>query len=157
MTTENVIYTKSVNVICDTDDHYMGCNLLYQTFNRLAGTSTSVKYQRSGKVYILNESTPLSWQISSPLLERRQYFSSQTAEKVAAPVEAFLKANGLNVERGNIDLNKDWPDANTVNLYTNGSKCDPHASDLPTLVMLPATYRHVWELVRNQTDRPKFA
>lgn len=156
MSNEGKHYVKDIEIKCDSDEHHTGRNLLYFAFRENAGNSRTYKSFRGGPGIVMNETTPLYWEISSPLLYRRQFFSQKAAETIARPIVAFLEANGVTVTR---DLppayNRPWGANGLVSVFTGGANSAPEASDLPTVAMLPATFRHVWELVRYPEDRPK--
>lgn len=145
----------TVKVVCETDEHWEGCNLLYDALKR-DGRMIVTEYMRGGiPRLVLNEDTPLYWSIDAPSLHRRQFFCTESAERVARPVRAFLRANGISVtEDGPAYSNQAWAPRDLVRVFTNGSRNDPYASDLPAIAMLPEMRRKVWELVRGRMDRP---
>ena len=153
---KQIIHYTQPAVKCDSDELWEGRSLLYAALQR-DGTPRARSYSRNVVRITLNEETPLYWEIDAPALHRRQYFSREVAEKVARPVVAFLKANGVNVACENPFPVRDqpWAPGNLVRVFTDGSFCDPYASDLPTIAMLPNMRRQIWELVRYPEDKPQ--
>jgi hypothetical protein len=143
-------------VVCKSDDHWEGRNLLHTTLvNPNAGSSRSYNVAGDTLIEKRNDNTPLYYGIDAPLLHRRREFTIEAAERIARPVVAFLQANGIEVSTEKPDVSNGWKSGDLVHVFANGSYFDPHATDLPTVVMLPKMSRKVWNLVRFPDEPPR--
>ncbi len=147
---------KTVPVICESDDHWVGRNLLHTAFAGEAGSSRRVRYSGNSAIEMRGEDIPMYYPIDAPVLHRRQYFTLTTAQSVARPVIAFLTANGVAVSEAHCSSKDTWVSGDLVHVFSNGSLCDPHANDLPIVALLPKMARKVWNLVRYPEEAPKF-
>lgn len=153
------------NCVCETDDEWAGRNLLRDTFMKSAGSSrTRVQHgitadHRPNMVESINHDTPLFWWVDTPETYRRQYFSTETAEKAARPIRAFLEANGVNVkdEPAEYPYEEKWGDElDLVRVFANGGFGNGTCDDPATVAMLPHMQRKIWNLVRFHDDEYKF-
>lgn len=148
------IYPRN-KCVCDTDEHWIGRNLLRTALLKEGQSRTYTNHQQ--KVWaVVTPDIPLYWTIDTPEISGRKGFSRDVAERGASPVRAFLAANGVAVKDEAPPPPRAWGDRALVRVFSANSSVISGASEAPTLVMLPEMRRAVWNLVRYNEDEPAF-